>query len=487
MENGQDVENELLGGFPLISDELFKGDHLLDPFLLPEEIPNFMPAETFFGDYLDKLLVSKELRPTTNLNLPQSTGAAPQKTTPPPPRFADDDDMDDDDNNDSAGSGGKNDGERKSRLKTERAVALNRQAQLRYREKKKQHVKELEDRATASETVNSQLRAELALAKLALAQAQKAQNILSGNKRKQLGGGAAPVNAAYVLIEAAVAGLKTEDTDEDEDSHHWVDPIPDRCVLLQPLEVEFAKAIDGLKEILARVGDHPSEKDEELCAELNKTFAACLRSRQVAGPCFTRLMASAEKWKALDSGLWLNNCNHWRNVAQVAQVSSEQKLQIVALREEMVESLVKIYTERHLLQNQITALVLAGANEAESACLIAPGGHDDDGDPMSPKDSDQSGCFFGRPNSLNQEHMKAVYALKKNLNAEQETWRKVHDALMSDGVRDTNAILDVVQTSKVLVASYPEHCDTIALVHALVEGDEMACCSEDQGEKGQKA
>jgi len=481
MEDGQDVENELLGGFPstTISDELFKGDNLLDPFLLPEEIPNFMPAETFFGDYLDKLLVSNELQPTTNL--PQSNGAAapPQKSGPPPPRFAEDDN--DNNNNDSAGSGGRNDGERKSRLKTERAVALNRQAQLRYREKKKMHVKELEDRVTASETVNSQLRAELALTKLALAQAQKAQNILSGSKRKQPGGGAVVADGT---IETAVAGLKTEDVDEGEDSHDWIDPHPDRCLLLQPLEMEFGRAIHALKEILARAGDNPSKKDAELCAELNKTFAACLRSRQVAGPCYNRLMASAEKWKALDSGLWLNNCGHWRNVALAAQISPEQKLQIAALRDEMVESLVKIYTERHLLQNQITALVLAGANETAEPCLIATGGHDGYGDATSPKDSDQgSGCFFGDPNRLNQEHMKAVYALKKNLNAEQETWRKVHDALMSDGVRDTNAILDVVQTSKVLVASYPEHCDTIALVHALVEGDEMVCCSEEKRQK----
>jgi hypothetical protein len=484
MENGQDIENELLGGFPstTISDELLKGDHLLDSFLLPEEIPNFMPAETFFGDYLDKLLLSNELQPTTNLPLSNEAAAPPQKSGPPSPRFTEDDS--DNDNNDSAGSGGKNDGERKSRLKTDRAVALNRQAQLRYREKKKMHVKELEDRVTASETVNSQLRAELALTKLALAQARKAQNILSGNKRKQPGGGAPPVADGTFngAIEAAVPGLKTEDVDED--SHDWIDPHPDRCLLLQPLEMEFGRAIDALKEILARAGDNPSKKDAELCAELNKTFAACLRSRQVAGPCYNRLMASADKWKALDSGLWLNNCGHWRKVALAAQVSPEQKLQIAVLRDEMVESLVNIYTKRHLLQNQITALVLAGANETAQPCLIATGGHDDDGDATSPKDSDQGGgYFFGDPNRLNQEHMKTVYALKKNLNAEQETWRKVHDALMSDGVRDTNAILDVVQTSKVLVASYPEHCDTIALVHALVEGDEMVCCSAEKRQK----
>lgn len=363
----------------------------------------FIPVESFFGDYLEAIAAPvQEVGSNNDIRsdleqkgsepeLAAETESTEQRKNP------------------------------KRKLATDRAVELNRRAQARYRQKKKARMQELEEIIASREADNTQLRSELALAKLALAQAHKQASIL-----------------LPALVYAGNPGRHTAE-----------EVVVDRKELALPLEGKFLERIQKLQMLFDKGSESDIARGDALCNEvLDSALFTCLHARQVQGPKLERMLAKAEEWKVLDGGVW-GDGDRWRKVAVAVALTPQQKDEFRKLREEVLAELEMIYAERQKLHKTVKSLL------------------DKDRDAVG-RDDNVNDEFWKRTTRLATE-MESVVKLKGNLEREQRMLRKCTNRVFSS-VHMTG-IMTKVQSARAVCSSFPEHCDTIALLNAVAELD----------------
>ncbi|CAD7701367.1 unnamed protein product [Ostreobium quekettii] len=344
------------------------------------------------------------------------------------------------------GGGGEGAKGKRARHRTPRQQMLNKQAQQRYRERKKakaleleQNVEELASRVDELKVV----RAEKAAIEERMSQLERdllekdaeLQRLRAGVR--EVGKGAqADSGVSDGTHESAGGGKAKEDSVQ---AQEYLRVYRDLDGFMKENRIDI-KSLDDPSE--ARLTGHLVK---EVAGKVEAVCEACMMLARHEGPdIWGMITAGVDKMQ-----LQPHSRDKWLETARSMVLTAEQKKNALILREQQTKKLERVYTDRQNLNLEAIGLLLPSDQ----------GGH-------APNGGDKL-RWLGFPNFLarSSHRCRTSYVLDKlkaNLREEQKV-------LAESEYMVFHRVLNPIQGGWFLMVSYPHHCDCLSLLNAVYE------------------
>ncbi|KAK9810237.1 hypothetical protein WJX72_007075 [[Myrmecia] bisecta] len=411
-------------------------DFLDDIFKAPEEgFKEYLPVDEFFDDYLKDLAEGE----------PDGAGPGQNKGARRPAEYL---------------NGGAEETKvavpgadpeakpKRKRNRNERQQMLNKLAQLRYRERKRQKAQELAGAVdNLSQQVTEQAKLESKTKQLAEqnryledALQQKEAEVQQAKQQQQQTASGSEGSSGVSTKQRSEASKKEE---LGELVQRWLDTVEELRQLLALVGLDQAGPNFGglLKSVEDFSSFSPHQQRilhnivDKIDMHVDTVMQLCMAVLRLSGADIEAIMnANFDRCRNL---LGWKEEEKWINTAQELSFSLQQREKILHARQDMLAKLQRIYTERHRLNAQAVSMLLPSVHS--TAAEQAPG---------------------ELPEGERKELTQVLEALEENLKAEQR-------AVCEQEYITFKHLLTPFQGGLFVVKAFPDHCDCLALVNAV--------------------
>lgn len=340
--------------------------------------------------------------------------------------------------------GGNKSGMGRTRNRTVRQQTLNKQAQQRYRQRKKAKAIELE---MAVESLSDEIQH---------LKAVKEEKKMLEERTMELERNLLEKDAEIQRLKTHNSAKKGSEKDSNcsdmssTDLEKDVDRAPSR------LAMEFETKVQSLERVLQRYSLDPSQRSDPSTRDINEhamkdvskaveeVCMTCVRILRVDGPNVWDLIQGRVGGGVIYE---LHGHDRWMEIAASLQLSEEQRRLAEMLRSQHLEKCDKISNERQSLNLQAISLLLPNDQGGQAPALG--------------KSCFSISSFIQKSKHSSRTHM-ALDKLKTNLREEQKLISELEYMTF-------NRVMNPIQGAWAILGAKPLHCDCLTLLNAICE------------------
>lgn len=342
----------------------------------------------------------------------------------------------------------------RNRNRTVRQQALNKQAQQRYRQRKKARAVQLEHTVQALSSEIDQLKA-------------------VREEKQALEERALELEKALLEKEAEVQQLKCQSVQKksqqkSSDGSDASSTEVDSNTKTGPSQLanDFHKKVQDLKDLLHQQGIAPSQlasphsQDmsgpvaKEVAKQLAEVCGLCMRLVRIDGPnVWDLIQAETSRTISLDA----IGEEQWFRIAASLQLTEEQVRTASLIRDECVKRLERIYINRQNLNLEAIGLLLPAEHGGKAPRL------------------GKLGCFILGSLITRTKHSKKTHAVLEQL---KENLREEQKLLADVDYMTYHRVVNPLQGAWAVLGLYPNHCDCLCLLNAIHERCQLQAKSQ---------